>query len=56
VLVSAELAAATAGRGRLRPLGRHPLRGVREEREIYALELTPPSERSAGKQSPSGPL
>ena len=56
VLVSAELAAATAGHGRLRPLGRHPLRGVREEREIYALELPPPSARSVGNQSPSGPL
>jgi adenylate cyclase len=39
VLVSAELAAAAGGRGRLRPLGRHALRGVREEREIFALEL-----------------
>jgi adenylate cyclase len=39
VLVSAEFAAAVTGRGRLRPLGRHRLRGVREEREIYALDL-----------------
>ncbi len=39
VLVSAELAAAAGCRGRLRPLGRHALRGVREEREIFALEL-----------------
>lgn len=38
VLVSAEFAAAS-GAGRLRPLGRHRLRGVREEREIYALDL-----------------
>jgi adenylate cyclase len=39
VLVSAELAAA-ADRRRLRPLGRHPLRGLREPREIYALDLS----------------
>ena len=38
VLVSAELAAASPG-DRLRPLGRHPLRGVREAREIYGLDL-----------------
>ena len=37
VLVSAELAAA-AGSARLKPLGRHRLRGVREAREIYALD------------------
>jgi len=38
VLVSAELAAAAEdGDARLEPLGRHRLRGVREEREIYAL-------------------
>jgi adenylate cyclase len=37
VLVSAEFAAAAADPGRLRPLGRHPLRGVREDREIFAL-------------------
>ncbi len=41
VLVSAALAAAADGMSlRLEPLGRHALRGVREEREIYALELT----------------
>jgi adenylate cyclase len=39
VLVSAEFAAVARDLGRLRPLGRHPLRGVREEREIFALEL-----------------
>jgi len=39
VLVSAELAAAVTDNRRLRPLGRHPLRGVREEREVYALAL-----------------
>ncbi len=39
VLVSAELAAATASSVRLKPLGRHRLRGVREAREIYALDL-----------------
>jgi adenylate cyclase len=38
VLVSAELASA-AGSRRLRPLGSHTLRGVREPREIYALDL-----------------
>ena len=38
VLVSAELAAA-ASSARLKPLGRHRLRGVREAREIYALDL-----------------
>jgi adenylate cyclase len=42
VLVSAELAAAAAedGNGRLEPLGRHALRGVREAREIFALDLS----------------
>jgi len=40
VLVSAELAtAAEDGDIRLEPLGRHRLRGVREEREIFALAL-----------------
>jgi adenylate cyclase len=39
VLVSAELAAATANSAGLKPLGRHRLRGVREAREIYALDL-----------------
>ncbi len=39
VLVSAEFAGATTGGGRLRPLGRHQLRGVREAREVYALDL-----------------
>jgi adenylate cyclase len=39
VLVSAEFAAAVTNHRRLRPLGRHRLRGVREEREVYALDL-----------------
>jgi adenylate cyclase len=39
VLVSAELAGVVRVPGRLRPLGRHALRGVREEREIFALEF-----------------
>jgi adenylate cyclase len=39
-LVSAEFAAAAVGcADRLEPLGRHPLRGVREPREILALTL-----------------
>ena len=38
VLASAELAGMVGCR-RLRSLGRHRLRGVREEREIYALDL-----------------
>jgi len=38
LLVSAEFAAAAADSDRLRPLGRHTLRGVREPREIYGLE------------------
>jgi adenylate cyclase len=38
VLLSAELAAAVEPDRRLVPLGRHTLRGVREPREIYALE------------------
>jgi adenylate cyclase len=39
VLVSAELAAAVGDRRRLEPLGSHPLRGVRDRREIYGLIL-----------------
>jgi adenylate cyclase len=39
VLVSAEFAAAAADSGRLEPLGRHALRGVREPREIYGMKL-----------------
>jgi adenylate cyclase len=40
VLVSSALAAASEDcRARLEPLGRHPLRGVREPREIFALAL-----------------
>ena len=42
VLVSAELAAAAEdGNLRLEPLGRQTLRGIREAREIFALDLTP---------------
>jgi len=39
VLVSAELAAVVGDSCRLVPLGHHELRGVREPREIYGLEL-----------------
>jgi adenylate cyclase len=39
VLVSAELAAAVGDNRRLRPLGRHTLRGVARQREIYGLDL-----------------
>ncbi len=46
-LISAEFAAAAAGcDSRLEPLGRHALRGVREPKEIFALEPgggSPPS-------------
>lgn len=42
VLISAEFVAAMGGDGRLASLGRHPLRGVREEKEIFALELGSP--------------
>jgi adenylate cyclase len=39
VLVSAELAAAVGDSCRLVPLGQHKLRGVREPRRIYGLDL-----------------
>ena len=39
VLVSAELAAAIGDDGGLVPLGRHPLRGVREPVAVFALQL-----------------
>jgi adenylate cyclase len=39
VLVSAELAAVVRDRRRLEPLGYHTLRGVRDPREIYGLDL-----------------
>jgi adenylate cyclase len=39
VLVSAELAAAVGESCRLVPLGQHKLRGVREPRELYGLDL-----------------
>jgi adenylate cyclase len=42
VLVSAALATAADGANlRLEPLGHHALRGVREAREIFALDLSP---------------
>ena len=44
VLVSAELAAAAARDGRLVPLGRYSLRGVRDARAIYGLEYGLPGE------------
>ena len=39
VLVSAELATIVSDDQRLEPVGFHTLRGVREPREIYALDL-----------------
>jgi adenylate cyclase len=39
VLVSAEFAAAVGNGCRLEPLGRHTLRGLRDAREIYGLDL-----------------
>jgi adenylate cyclase len=39
VLVSAELAAVVANKCRLVPAGHHTLKGIREMREIYGLEL-----------------
>jgi len=39
VLISAELAAVVGDRRRLEPLGYHTLRGVRDAREIYGLDL-----------------
>jgi adenylate cyclase len=39
VLISAELAALVGDRRRLEPLGCHTLRGVREPRQIYGLDL-----------------
>jgi adenylate cyclase len=39
ILISAELAAVVGDRRRLVPLGSHALRGVREPREIYGLDL-----------------
>ena len=39
VLISAELAAVVGDRRRLEPLGYHTLRGVRDPREIYGLNL-----------------
>ena len=39
VLISAELASVVGDRRRLEPLGYHTLRGVRDPREIYGLDL-----------------
>ena len=39
VLISAELAAAVGDSRPLEPLGYHTLRGVRDPRKIYALDL-----------------
>ena len=39
VLLSAELAAVAGESCRLEPLGRHTLRGLRDAREIYGLDL-----------------
>jgi adenylate cyclase len=39
VLVSAEFAAAAGSCNGLQPLGHHPLRGVREPRAIYGLDV-----------------
>jgi len=39
VLISAELASVVGDRRRLEPLGSHTLRGVRDPREIYGLDL-----------------
>jgi adenylate cyclase len=39
VLISAELASVAGDRRRLEPLGSHTLRGVRDPREIYGLDL-----------------
>jgi adenylate cyclase len=39
VLISAELASVVGDRRRLEPLGSHALRGVRDPREIYGLDL-----------------
>jgi adenylate cyclase len=40
ILVSREFAAAAGGGCRFEPLGRHALRGVREPKEIFALDAT----------------
>jgi adenylate cyclase len=39
VLISAELASVVGDNRRLEPLGYHTLRGVRDPREIYGLDL-----------------
>ena len=60
VLISAELAAVVGDRRRLEPLGYHTLRGVREPREIYGLDLgshpntlDTPQERAQGATAPA---
>ena len=54
VLVSAEFVAAIlGGDSRLASLGRHALRGVREPKEIFALDLTAGTCRTL-RNSPGG--
>jgi adenylate cyclase len=53
VLVSAELAAAADAGARLEPLGRHRLRGVKIERELFALILDASPGASLAASSPS---
>ena len=44
VLVSAEFVAGMTGAdARLKPLGRHALRGVKDPKEIFALDLAAPA-------------
>ena len=56
ILVSSELASVASGGGlALEPLGRHALRGVREPKEIFALDLsaaTPPESESGPSAPP----
>ena len=47
LLISAELASVVGDRRPLEPLGYHTLRGVREPRQVYALDL----ESKANKQA-----
>jgi class 3 adenylate cyclase len=44
VLISAELASAVGDSRPLEPLGYHTLRGVREPRQIYALDFASKAE------------
>jgi adenylate cyclase len=54
VLVSAEFAAAVIRDSRLQCLGRHRLRGVREEREVYAVDLGAERAGHGGGDDPAG--